>query len=395
MADTKHKIWLSTPHLGGNEMKYIKEAFDANQIAQFGSNVNAFEKSLADYCDTSHCAALVSGTAAIHLALIMLGAGTGDYVLCQSLTASSCAFLAQGLGAKPVLIDSEPETWNMDPELLEKAIISLMSESNSRLKAIIPAHLCGMPAKMDDILSIAIKYNIPVIEDAAEALGSRYNYRPAGSMGMLGILSFNINKIITTSGGGALLSDDMDLIEEVKSMCDDTGANDLNYKFKKTGFDSSMSNVLAGIGLGQMEVLCDHIDRRREINQYYRDSLADIPGVMFLTEPSAGVYSNYWLTTITIDPDLTGGVTRDDIRTALAEENIETRPLWTPLHCQPAFRNMRSFINGISESISAKGLCLPSGSNLSNQDLDRIISALRKSFTKGRSKLVPHKKKAA
>ncbi len=376
-------------------MKYIKEAFDANQIAQFGFNVDAFEKSLADYCDTSHCAALVSGTAAIHLALMMLGAGMGDYVLCQSFTASSCAFLSQSLGARPVLIDSEPETWNMDPELLESAISRLMSESNFPIKAIVPAHLCGMPARMDDILSIATKYNIPVIEDAAEALGSRYNYRPAGSMGMLGILSFNINKIITTSGGGALLSDDLDLIAEVKSMCDDTGAKDLNYRFKKTGFDSSMSNILAGIGLGQMEVLSDHIDRRREINQYYRDCLADIPGVMFQTEPSADVYSNYWLTTITINPDLTGGVTREDVMLALTDENIETRPLWTPLHCQPVFKDTRSFINGISEAVSAKGLCLPSGSNLTRQELDRVITALRKSFTKGKSKLISHKKKAA
>lgn len=399
MADAKPKIWLSSPHMGGNEMKYIQEAFDTNWIAPLGPNVTAFERSLADFCDTRHCAALSSGTSAIHLALIMLGVGPGDYVICQSFTFSASANPIRYLGATPVFIDSEPDTWNMDPDLLENAIISIKrnepATGSSRIRAIIPVHLYGMPAKMDEILTIATRYSIPVIEDAAEALGSRYSYRPAGSMGLMGILSFNGNKIITTSGGGALLSDDQDLVDEARFLSTQARDNAPHYQHSRLGYNYRMSNVLAGIGLGQMEVLIDRVERRREINRIYRENLADIPGLKFQTEPSASVVSNFWLTAVTIDPSLTGGVTRENVRLAMADENIETRPLWKPMHLQPVFESMPSFTNGISEDLFLKGLCLPSGSNLTEKELDRIISTLRKSFTKGKSKLFAHKNKAA
>jgi dTDP-4-amino-4,6-dideoxygalactose transaminase len=423
--DHKPKIWLSSPHMGGTELKYIHQAFNTNWISPLGPNVDAFEKSLADYCDTRHCAALSSGTSAIHLALSMLGVGPGDYVICQSFTFAASANPIKYLGATPVFVDSERDTWNMDPELLEKAILEINSSKvkeeptpslpperdklsregsigemaqgrkgakaqreEGAIKAIIPVHLYGMPAKMDEILAISRKYDIPVIEDAAEALGSIYYYRPAGSMGLMGIISFNGNKIITTSGGGALLSDDQDLIEEARFLASQAKDNAPHYQHSKIGYNYRMSNIIAGIGLGQMEVLNERIERRREINSFYRERLADIPGITFQDEPSAGFISNYWLTSILIDPKRNGGITREDIRLSMNAENIESRPLWKPLHLQPVFKNEPAFVNGISEELFENGLCLPSGSNLTENELERVVTAFQRTITKGKQKLV-------
>jgi dTDP-4-amino-4,6-dideoxygalactose transaminase len=409
--DHKPKIWLSSPHMGGTELTYINQAFNTNWISPLGPNVDAFEKSLADYCDTRHCAALSSGTSAIHLALSMLGVGPGDYVICQSFTFAASANPIKYLGATPVFVDSERDTWNMDPVLLEKAILEIegnilkgertspfppsKGESHNgakgehgRIKAIIPVHLYGMPAKMDEILAISRKYDIPVIEDAAEALGSIYYYRPAGSMGLMGIISFNGNKIITTSGGGALLSDDQDLIEEARFLASQAKDPAPHYQHSKIGYNYRMSNIIAGIGLGQMEVLNERIERRREINSFYRERLADIPGITFQDEPSAGFSSNYWLTSVLIDPKRNGGITREDIRLGMNADNIETRPLWKPLHLQPVFKNEPAFINGTSEELFENGLCLPSGSNLTEKELERVVTTFRRTITRGKPKLV-------
>lgn len=425
MQEAKPKIWLSSPHMGGNEINYIKEAFDTNWIAPLGPHVDAFEKVLSEYCDTKHCAALSSGTSAIHLALIMLGVGPGDFVICQSFTFAASANPIAYLGATPVFIDSESDTWNMDPVLLEKAITEIntkigLSESSSKtlscptsngvsmgendrttpqphdrmtgkIKAIIPVHLYGMPAKMEEIMAIGKKYNIPVIEDAAEALGSKYYYKPAGSIGQIGILSFNGNKIITTSGGGALLSDDPAVVSKARFLATQARDNAPHYQHSQIGYNYRMSNVVAGIGLGQMEVLNDRVTKRRTINRLYRDNLSGISGISFQTEPAAGFYSNYWLTAITIDPSLTGGVSREDIRLAMAAENIEVRPLWKPLHIQPVFGGALSFSNGTSESLFKEGLCLPSGSNLTEMELRRVMET----FIKALHSLNSKKQKAA
>jgi dTDP-4-amino-4,6-dideoxygalactose transaminase len=423
MSLEKSKIWLSSPHMGGNELNYIKEAFDSNWIAPLGPNVDGFENSLANYCEKKHCAVLNSGTSAIHLALIMLGVGPGDYVICQSFTFSASANPIRYLGATPVFIDSESDTWNMDPVLLEKAIVDLSKGHKgaklcqpepvedgdgwaqrrkgtdldnyppcnmhpapcTRIKAIIPVHLYGMPAKMDQIMAIANKYNIPVIEDAAEALGSRYKHKPAGSKGLMGILSFNGNKIITTSGGGALLSDSRDLIAQARFLSTQARDSAPHYQHSQIGYNYRMSNIVAGIGRGQLEVIDERVNQRRANNLFYRESLSNIPGVSFQSEPSYDFFSNYWLTTITVDPFKTGGITRENIRHSLAEENIEARPLWKPLHLQPVFKKFPSFVNGISEKLFEQGLCLPSGSNLSNNDLNRVVENILKAMKRLRS----------
>ena len=378
--------------MGGTEINYINEAFETNWISPLGPNVDAFERSLAEYTGIKYCAALNSGTSAIHLALIMLGVGPGDYVICQSFTFSATANPVTYLGANPVFVDSEEETWNMDPVLLEKAIVDIeglkdftaenLRKPGSKIKAIIPVHLYGIPSKMDEILAIGKKYNIPVIEDAAEALGSRYNNRPAGSMGLMGVLSFNGNKIITTSGGGALLSDNEDFISQARFLSTQARDNAPHYQHSQTGYNYRMSNIVAGIGRGQMEVLNKRVEQRRENNIYYRKQLSGFPGISFQSEPSAGFFSNFWLTAITIDPSQTGGVTREDIRLDMVSENIEARPLWKPLHLQPVFEGAASFVNGTSEKLFEHGLCLPSGSNLTKSDLERVVDVLRKRFGK-------------
>jgi dTDP-4-amino-4,6-dideoxygalactose transaminase len=381
MSELKSKIWLSSPHLGGSENKYIQEAFDSNWISPLGAQLDAFEQSLANRLSLKYCVALNSGTAGIHLALIMLGVSPGDLVICQSLTFVASANPIVYLGATPVFIDSEPDTWNMDPVLLEAAILKLQDDNMGVPKAIIVVHIYGMPAKMDEILEIGKKYCIPVIEDAAEALGSMYDGRPVGSMGVMGLLSFNGNKIITTSAGGALLSDDKDLIDKALFLSTQARDKAPHYQHSQVGYNYRMSNILAAIGRGQLDVLDDRIEQRRRNNQYYRKMLSEIPGISFHTEPSGKYHSIYWLTAITINPEITGEVTREHIRIALKNEDIEARPVWKPLGIQPVFSNYPYFSNGFSQKLSETGLCLPSGSNMSDEDLERVVKLIRNVLT--------------
>jgi dTDP-4-amino-4,6-dideoxygalactose transaminase len=368
------KIWLSSPHMGGGELKYVNSAYRTNWVAPLGPNVDGFEQEIQNFTGANHCAALSSGTAALHLALILAGVKPDDYVICQSMTFSASANPIAYLGAKPVFIDSEPDTWNMDSEMLENAILDLGRKSR-KPKAIIPVHLYGMPAKMKDICEIAQKYAIPIIEDSAESLGSIYQSRATGTFGEMGILSFNGNKIITTSGGGALISDDQSMIEKARFLA--TQARDAapHYEHSQIGYNYRMSNILAGIGRGQMEVLQERIEQRRGINHWYRSFLSGIEGVHFQSEPNDDYYSNFWLTAITIDPNLTG-VTREVVRSKLLAKNIESRPLWKPMHLQPIFKNSIYFGSGVSDTLFENGICLPSGSNLNLEEKDRIKKAL-------------------
>jgi len=369
------KIWLSSPHMGGNELKYVNEAFETNWVAPLGPNVNAFENELAQYLGVRHCAALVSGTAAIHLALINLGVKQGDEVICQSFTFSATANPIIYQGATPVFVDSESETWNMDPELLEKAIKERLRKGK-KPKAIIVVHLYGMPAKMDEIMSIAERYEIPIIEDAAEALGSKYKDKFCGTFGCMGILSFNGNKIITTSGGGALISNNNDFIQKARFLATQARDNAPHYQHSHIGYNYRMSNVVAGIGRGQLEVLNLRIEQRRANNKFYREMLDGKRGITFHTE-TTNSFSNYWLTSIIIDSKVTG-ITREDLRIGLDADNIESRPLWKPMHLQPVFSGAPAFTNGFSEYAFENGLCLPSGSNLTNDDKKRIANQILK-----------------
>jgi dTDP-4-amino-4,6-dideoxygalactose transaminase len=371
------KIWLSSPHIGNNELHYVNEAFETNWIAPLGPHVNAFEKGLQDQTQTKHAAALSSGTSAIHLALILLGVKAGDNVFCQSITFSASANPIAYQGATPVFIDSERDTWNMDPHLLKIALQEALN--NGKLpKAIIPVHLYGMPAKMTEIISIANEYSIPVIEDAAEALGADINGKPCGSFGEFGVLSFNGNKIITTSGGGALLSNNEAMIEKARFLS--TQARDAapHYQHSHIGYNYRMSNVLAGIGRGQLEVLNDRVVARRNNFHRYKDFFSKYNkkgfDIKFQEEPS-GYFSNRWLTCILVDPILNKGLTREDIRLAMDSENIETRPLWKPMHQQPIFANEKSYLNGNSDKLFENGLCLPSSSNLTEEEFDRIFKS--------------------
>lgn len=370
----REKIWLSSPHMGAQEFEFVKEAFDTNWIAPQGPLVDGFEKDLAQFTGAGHVAALSSGTAALHLALILLGVEGGDEVICQSMTFSASANPIVYQGATPVFVDSEPDTWNMDPALLETAIKDRLAKGK-KLKAIIPVHLYGMPAKMKEILHIAGRYNIPVVEDAAEALGSVYNGKACGALGTLGILSFNGNKIITTSGGGALLSDDETFIQDARFLATQARDPAPHYQHTHIGFNYRMSNVCAGIGRGQMQVLPCRITQRRAAFDHYVQALAGLPGIQFSQEP-AGSYSNRWLTTILIDPKANGGVSREDIRLVLEKENIDSRPLWKPMHLQPVFADAPAYVNGVSEDLFNRGLCVPSGSNLIPEQLHRITALI-------------------
>lgn len=376
----KSKIWLSSPHMSGNEIKYVNEAFLTNWIAPLGPNVTEFENELSLYLDVKHSAALSSGTAALHLALIILGIKAGDEVLASSFTFSATVNPICYLGAIPVLIDSEEDTWNMSPELLEKAIIDRIAKGK-KPKAIIVVHLYGMPAKIVELITIANKYEIPIIEDAAEALGSKYDGKSCGTFGEIGILSFNGNKIITTSGGGAMVSNNDEFIQKARFLATQSRDSAPHYQHSQIGYNYRMSNVLAGIGRGQLEVIEERVEKRRSNYEYYFSNLNKMDGVTFLeTRPS--FFSNRWLTTIIIDPTRTDGVTREDVRKTLEIDNIETRPLWKPMHLQPIFKNCPSYVNGISEKLFDLGLCLPSGSNMSLQDLDRVIFQLKKVLSK-------------
>lgn len=369
-----NKIWLSSPHMGSQEFKFVKEAFDTNWIAPLGPHVDGFEKDLAAYTGVSHVAALSSGTAALHLALILCNIKAGDEVICQSMTFSASANPIIYQGAIPVFVDSEEDTWNMDPGLLEKAINDRIA-AGKKPAAIIVVHLYGMPARMGEIIEIAEKYEIPIIEDAAEALGSTYREQACGSLGTFGILSFNGNKIITTSGGGALLGNDEKHIAKARFLA--TQARDAapHYEHSHVGYNYRMSNICAGIGRGQMQVLEQRIGQRRRNHDFYLENLSSLPGISFLAERD-DAFSNRWLTTILVKENA-AGVTRETIRKALEQFNIESRPLWKPMHLQPVFKGMPAFTNGASERLFDTGLCLPSGSNLKDEELSLIVEKIK------------------
>ncbi|MBW6499531.1 MAG: aminotransferase class I/II-fold pyridoxal phosphate-dependent enzyme [Bacteroidales bacterium] len=364
--------------MGGAEQSFVKDAFDTNWVAPLGPNVDGFERDLQQYTGAGHAAALSSGTAAIHLALIMLDVQPGDYVICQSLTFSATANPIAYLGAIPVFIDSEPQTWNMSPTALETALKKLTAKGQ-KPKAIIPVHLYGMPAMMPGIMAIAEKYDVPIVEDAAEALGSEISGRRCGAFGKFGILSFNGNKIITTSGGGALLSDDEALIQKARFLATQARDPAPHYQHSHIGYNYRMSNVLAGIGRGQMQVLPQRIQQRRANYDFYTQLLGDVPGISFLPEPQ-GFFSNRWLTTILVDTNKTGGITREDIRLALEAQNIESRPLWKPMHLQPVFQHHPYYGGKEAEKLFDNGLCLPSGSNMTDEDRLRVAEVLLKMF---------------
>ncbi len=376
----KKRIYLSSPHLGGSEIKYVNKALDTNWVAPLGPNVNDFEKSLADYCGIKHAVALSSGTAAIHLALIILGIKRGDEVIASSFTFSATVNPITYVGAIPILVDSEPLTWNMDPELLEKTIIDRRKiNSAQKVKAIIVVHLYGMPANIDRIMEIAGKYDIPVIEDAAEALGSKFRGIQAGTFGKIGILSFNGNKIITTSGGGALITNDKEIADTARFLSTQARDKAPHYQHSHIGYNYRMSNVLAGIGLGQMEVIDERVKARRKNFSFYKEHLLKYKGISLLEEPGKSYFSNYWLTTILLDTAKTG-VTREKLQTALENENIESRPLWKPMHLQPVFSSCPAYVNGVTDELFKKGLCLPSGSNLMDDDRARIMEVIMKAL---------------
>jgi dTDP-4-amino-4,6-dideoxygalactose transaminase len=370
---TDKKIWLSSPHMGGNEEAYVKEAFDSNWIAPLGPNVNLFEKALETYLgDATHVATLSSGTAAIHLALKILGVTAGDEVICQSFTFSASANPIAYLGATPIFVDSETETWNMSPILLEKAIVDRI-RMGKKPKAIIAVHLYGMPYKVDEITAIGHNYNIPIIEDSAEALGSTFKNHKCGTFGSIGILSFNGNKIITTSGGGALCSNNEKYKERAIYLATQARDDAPHYQHSEIGHNYRMSNVLAGIGRGQMEVLPDHVNKRRSNFEFYSERLGHLKGISFLDEPNH-FFSNRWLTCLLTD----SYEKREAIRISLQEYNIESRPLWKPLHLQPVFLASPVYEDGTAKNLFERGLCLPSGSNLHQEDLDLIVQLISK-----------------
>ncbi|UII29515.1 aminotransferase class I/II-fold pyridoxal phosphate-dependent enzyme [Fulvivirga maritima] len=371
------RVYLSSPHMGGTELKYIQEAFDANWISPVGPNIAAFENDLASYTGREHAAALSSGTAAIHVALILLGVKAGDEVMCSSFTFAGTCNPIVYQGAHPVFVDSEEDTWNMDPELLKEGIEDRI-KSGKKPKAIIVVHLYGMPAKMDLIMKVAREFDIPVIEDAAEGLGASYDGKKLGSFGDLSILSFNGNKIITTSGGGALLSNNKEYIDKAKFLATQARDNAPHYEHSSIGYNYRLSNISAGIGRGQMEVLEQRVNRKREIFEYYKNELSDIDNIQFLEEFDK-CFSNRWLTTILVD-GTNGAKVKDDVRILLEKNNIESRPLWKPMHMQPVFEGSRAYLNGVSEKLFEIGLCLPSGTNTTDADLSRTIELIKECF---------------
>lgn len=373
----RQRTFLSSPHMSGNEMKYINEAFDLNWIAPLGNNVNGFEEELAEYSDVKSVAVLSSGTSAIHLALRLYDVGPEDTVFCSSLTFVASANPILYEHATPVLIDSEPETWNMSPEALERALVD--AKSNNQLpKAVIVVHLYGQSAKMDELMAVCKKYDVPLIEDAAESLGSKYKGIASGSIGDYGIYSFNGNKIITTSGGGALISNDEEGIQKARFLSTQARDPALHYQHSEVGYNYRMSNIVAGIGRGQLEVLDDRVKARRANFERYEAALGDIEGIHFQPELKE-TYSNRWLTALTIDPEITG-VTRTEIIEKLEESNIEARPVWKPMHLQPLFEGVAYYPHeenrSVSDELFEKGLCLPSGSNMTEVQQDEVIKII-------------------
>ncbi len=378
MPNTQKKIWLSSPHMGGREEYYVQEAFRTNWIAPLGPNVNGFEADLTEYTGAAHAAALSSGTAAIHLALIMLGVKAGDVVLCQSLTFSASANPIVYQGGIPAFVDSEADSWNMCPRHLERAIESLI-KNGKRPKAIVYVHLYGMPAKVGHITDIARHYGIPLVEDAAEALGSAFKGKKCGLFGKLGVLSFNGNKIITTSGGGALLGEDEEMIQQARFLATQARDPAPHYQHSRIGHNYRLSNVLAGIGRGQMEVLPERIEQRRANYERYRAYFEKWNEQGFhirFQEERPGAFSNRWLSCILLNEDENKGLSRETIRLALEADDIEARPLWKPMHLQPVFKNYSFYGEGTAERLFDEGLCLPSGTNLTEEDFGRIFAAL-------------------
>ncbi len=368
----KPKIWLSSPHMGGGELKYVHEAFASNWVAPLGPNVSGFEEDLESYIgENKAVGALSSGTAAIHLALVLLDVRAGDEVICQSFTFSASANPIVYQGAVPIFVDSEKDTWNICPIALEKAIKDRIAKGK-KPKAIIAVHLYGMPFKVDEVLEISHKYGIPVIEDSAEALGSTYKGRKCGTFGHFGVLSFNGNKIITTSGGGALVTPSKELKEKAVFFATQSRDQAPHYQHSEIGYNYRLSNICAGIGRGQMEVLDDHIAQRRAMHDFYISYFKEIEGVTVFSEPDSDYYSNHWLTAIVVDPTKTGNRNREDLRIALEKENIESRPLWKPMHLQPIFSDCPYYGEENAELLFNNGLCLPSGSNLLEEDKKRI-----------------------
>jgi dTDP-4-amino-4,6-dideoxygalactose transaminase len=380
MSSELSKIWLSSPHMGGQEQEFVAKAFEENWIAPLGPNVNGFEEDLQQYLgNDKHIGVLSSGTAAIHLALVQLGVSRGDEVICQSFTFCGSANPVMYQGATPIFVDSEISTWNICPKALEEAIVDRISKGK-KPKAIIPVHLYGMPYKVDEVAAVAQKYSIPIIEDAAESLGSTYKSRNCGTFGEFAALSFNGNKIITTSGGGALVCHTK--FAKDKTVFYSTQARDAapHYQHSEIGFNYRMSNISAGIGRGQMKVLDEHVGLRRKMFHFYKSIFETIEGVEVFTEPDDHFFSNHWLSAITVHPELTKGISREDLRLHLDQYNIESRPLWKPMHLQPVFEKMPFYGGQVAEHLFERGLCLPSGSNLSDEDRTRIKKAILEIF---------------
>lgn len=374
------KIWLSSPHMGGTEQQYVQEAFDANWVAPLGPNVTGFELALEQYLqEDKFVAALSSGTAALHLGLILLDVKPGDEVICQSMTFSASANPIAYLGATPIFVDSESETWNICPKALEEAIEDRLAKGK-KPKAIIAVHLYGMPFKVKEIKAISEKYGIPVLEDSAEALGSTFEGKKCGTFGDIGVLSFNGNKIITTSGGGALVAKTTQIKEKAVFLA--TQARDAapHYQHSEIGYNYRLSNICAGIGRGQMEVLDAHIDLRRQMHHFYVELFDTIDGVTVFTEPNEAYFSNHWLSAIVIDSSKTNGISSEKIRLAMEAENIECRPLWKPMHLQPVFESYPYYGGTVSEDLFNNGLCLPSGSNLTDDERSRIKNLIQTLF---------------
>lgn len=373
------RILMSRVHLGGNEKKYIDKAFEDDWVLPLGPNVDDFEHRLEKYLGADAVVALSAGTAAIHLGLVMLGVAPGDEVICQSFTFAASANPIIYQGARPVFVDSEAGSWNMDPEQLERAIVERHRITGRYPKAVIPVDLYGMPARLDEICDIASRYGIPVLEDAAEALGSVYKGRKCSTWGNYGALSFNGNKIITTSGGGALVCPDKESAGRVKFYATQARENRPYYYHETIGYNYRLSNISAGIGCGQMEVLEPHIESRRRNHAIYMSELADIAAISVHDNPSADFNSNFWLTTILIDP--ASGHTPDELRLAFADAGIESRLLWRPMHMQPVFADAPYYGSNVCENLFDTGLCLPSGSSLTDSDLDEVISIIRRTIS--------------
>ncbi|MEG4247888.1 DegT/DnrJ/EryC1/StrS family aminotransferase [Microcoleus sp. Pol10D4] len=367
------QILLSTPHMGCLEQEFVKEAFDTNWIAPVGPHVDAFEQEFCEIVGAKHAAAVSSGTAALHLALKLIGVGSGDEVFCSTLTFIATASPITYLGAKPVFIDSDRTSWNMNPELLRSAL-DKRAKIGKLPKAVVIVHLYGQSCDIDPILEACNTYEIPLIEDAAESLGASYKNRSPGSFGKIGIFSFNGNKIITTSGGGMLVSDDQKLVEKARFLATQARDPAPHYQHSEIGYNYRLSNILAGIGRGQLRVLEERVEARRRNFDFYKQALGNLPGIEFMPEAAFGKATR-WLTCLTIDP-AAFGADREQVRLALAQEKIEARPVWKPLHLQPVFADCECLGGAVAEELFEYGLCLPSGSNLTDEDLERVTSAI-------------------